>query len=330
MKPRILFVHNHAAKFVQMDLAILRENYVIREWHQRSRAVNLPALIRAVAQSDLVFGWFASWHTLFPVLLARALHRPSVLVVGGYDSANLPDAGYGNMRGGFKRWVSRTTMQAATRLVTNSQFTKREVMQNAGVAAEKISVVYHGFIAPPPTSAPKEKMVLTVGNVLRENLKRKGIEPFVRAAARLPDVPFVVVGKWGDDSIDELKRIAAPNVQFTNGVDADTLQNYFQRASVYVQASRHEGFGMAVAEAMLHQCVPVVTRAGALPEVVGDCGIYMDSAEPRSVAEGIRQALAADGELGRRAHVRIAREFPLSRRSEQLYALIDSLTLPTR
>ena len=88
MKSRILFVHNHAAKFVQMDLAILRERYAVREWYQRSRAVNLPALIRAVAQTDLVFGWFASWHTFFPVVFARALRRPRACAAGAPRSSD--------------------------------------------------------------------------------------------------------------------------------------------------------------------------------------------------------------------------------------------------
>lgn len=324
----ILFVHNSPTKFVQIDLALLRERYAIREWYQRTRFVNFPSLFRAVSQSDLVFGWFASWHTFFPILFARVLKRPSVLVVGGYDTANMPEIGYGSQRGGVKRRVARTTMRTATRLTAFSEFSREETIQNTGIHPDRVVMIYIGAENDGGgTRQQKEQMAITVGNVDRDNLQRKGLEPFVRTAAFLPEVPFVVIGAWRDSAIDHLRAIATPNVQFTGWVNDEKLQDYFARARVYVQASRHEGFGLSVAEAMLQECVSVVTRAGALPEVVGDVGIYLDSQEPSDVAEGLRRALALDESWGRRARERITREFPLSRRREQLYALIDSLTL---
>ncbi len=324
-KSKILFVHNHLATFVRTDRELLAEKYRVRERFQRGRAVNLVALQRAVASSDLVFGWFASWHTFFPVLLASRLRKPSILVVGGYDSANLPEIGYGSMRGGFKRRIAQTTMQRATQLITHSEFTRREVIQSVGIPAEKIEVIYLGFPPKPTTSILKEKMVLTIGNVLRENLLRKGIAPFVRAASELSDIPFWVVGRWSDDAIAELKSIASPNVTFTGFVDENVLDSLMTRAQVYVQASLHEGFGSAVAEAMLYECIPVVTRAGSLPEVVGDAGIYAESNKPQDMARAIQHALTLDASWGERARERIIQEFPMDARREKLFCLIDRL-----
>lgn len=323
---RILFLHNHPSKFVQMDLALLQERFEVREWYQRSRTINLAALARAIGQNDLVLGWFASWHTFFPIILARSFHRPSILIVGGYDTANLPEINYGSQRGGFKFWVARTTMRQATRLVTNSNYTRAEASRNAGIALEKISVIYHGLESEPVQAHAKENLVLTAGNVDRGNLQRKGLELFVRAAARCPERKFVLIGAWRDDAIEHLRALASPNVQFTGWVSEGELRDYFARAQVYVQASRHEGFGLAVAEAMLHECVPVVTRAGSLPEVVGDAGVYVESFEPGAVAEGVGRAFELAATLGSCARQRIAQEFPLEKRREKLFALIDSLS----
>ena len=60
-----------------------------------------------------------------------------------------------------------------------------------------------------------------------------------------------------------------------------------------MQASRHEGFGLAVAEAMLAGCVPVVMNVTAMPEVVGDAGVLIESQRPEEVADGVRRALGA-------------------------------------
>src|SRR5512145_2936689 len=92
---RILFVFNRESSFVAIDRSVLAERWDIRDWRQQGPLVNLPALARAVRRSDLVFGWFASWHTFWPVTLAWLMRKPSVLVIGGYDTANLPDVPYG-------------------------------------------------------------------------------------------------------------------------------------------------------------------------------------------------------------------------------------------
>src|SRR5205823_11694196 len=106
---------------------------------------------------------------------------------------------------------------------------------------ERMHVVYHGL--PDPFGAlaeqPRSAVALTVGNVDRSNLWRKGHEPFVRAAAFLPDVQLIVVGAWKDDAISHLQAIATPNVCFTGRVDDETLLRHFRHAAVYVQASLH-------------------------------------------------------------------------------------------
>jgi glycosyltransferase involved in cell wall biosynthesis len=104
-------------------------------------------------------------------------------------------------------------------------------------------------------------MALSVGVVDRVNLERKGHRPFVGSARHLPDVEFVLAGKWSDDAIAQLRTEAGPNVTFTGYLDDEALDDYFVRAAVYVQPSQHEGFGLSVAEAMLARCVPVVTAA---------------------------------------------------------------------
>ena len=323
---RVLFIHNIAARFVQIDLGLLQERFTVREWYQRSRVVNLPALGSAVARCDLVFAWFASWHTFFPMLIACVFKRPSIIVVGGYDTASMPEIGYGSQRGGVKKWLANTTINLSTLVITNSLNARDELLANVGVSPERIRVIYHGLDpAPISTNRVKENLVVTVGSVNRSNLHRKGLEPFVRAARLVSDASFVVVGRYCDDALTYLRSFAPPNVRFTGWVSDEELCDYLARARVYVQASRHEAFGLAVAEAMLYECVPVVTRAGSLPEVVGEAGVVIESPDPASVADGVRRALTLQNGCRQRSRERIIGEFPLQQRRARLYAVIDEV-----
>ena len=187
-----------------------------------------------------------------------------------------------------------------------------------------MTVVHHGVPDPfGEEPGTKEREALTVGAVDRGTLIQKGQLPFVEAARELPDVPFVLAGKWLDEAIEALRAGAPPNVEFTGWLSQADLLDRYRRAAVYVQASRHEGFGLAVAEAMLAGCVPVVVNATAMPEVVGDAGVLIDSQQPREVAEGVRRALELGPEAARRARERILTGFPMESRREGILRVVD-------
>jgi glycosyltransferase involved in cell wall biosynthesis len=323
-RKRVLYVHSRRASFVAIDREILAERYDVEELYQPGRWPHPLAVVRGVLRADLVFGWFASWHTFFPITLAALLRKPSVLIVGGFDTASIPEIGYGYQQGGLRRWASRWIMRRSKRLVTNSNYSLRELERNTPIPPERVRVVHHGvpdrFGAVP---ADKQRMALTVGAIDHTTLLQKGQVPFVEAARELPDVHFLFVGKWLDDAVEQLKARAGENVELTGWLsDADLLAAY-RRAAVYVQASRHEGFGMAVAEAMLAGCVPVAMDVTAMPEVVGDAGVLIESQEPATVAEGVHRALELGPDGAQRARERILSAFPMERRRQGLLAVAE-------
>ena len=326
---QILFVYNRPARFVTIDRDLLGERWQVREWAQPGRWANPLTVLREVRRVDAVVGWFASWHTFWPITIAWLLHKPSLLIVGGFDTAAVPEIGYGYQSGGIARPLSRWIMRRAQRLMTNSEYSRVELLRNAGLTAE---VVHHGVpdLAGATPEGERERLALTVSNVATISLERKGLRAFVDAAAHAPDVSFVLAGAWVDDAVDELRSRAGPNVTFTGRVSDEELAHLYRTAAAYVQASRHEGFGLAVAEAMLAGCIPVVTRAGALPEVVNDAGVYVESTEPAYVADGVRRALGLGEDARRRAREHIVEHFPLERRREGLQRLVaEMLAEPT-
>jgi glycosyltransferase involved in cell wall biosynthesis len=322
---RILYVHSRKASFVQIDREILAERYELEDLYQPGRLPNPLKVINGVRRADLVFGWFASWHTFFPITLAWLLRKPSVLIIGGFDVANMPDIGYGHQQGGLRRWASRWLFRRAGRLVTNSNYSLSEIERNTPIPPGRVTVIHHGV--PDPFGAlpgrEKERLALTVGAVDRGTLVQKGQLPFARASRELPDVRFMLAGKWLDEAVDELRAAGGTNLQLTGWLSDEQLLDAYREASVYVQASRHEGFGLAVAEAMLAGCVPVVMNVTAMPEVVGDAGVLIDSQEPDAVAAGIRNALGLGPSASTAARERILTSFPMDRRREGILRVVE-------
>jgi glycosyltransferase involved in cell wall biosynthesis len=318
---RILFVHNSLRSFVRMDRDILASNHQVDELDLSApgRIVSLPVRL---ARSDLVFGWFASLHSFFPAILGAAARMPVVSVVGAYDAANIPEINFGHMGHPWKKYVVRSICSASSLLICNSEYAAETVRRNVKPRAP-IRVLHHGVEFPPlAPAAPREDLVLTVGQIRRVNLARKGHEVFVRAAALVPQARFVLVGEIMDDSADYLQSIAPVNVEIRDHVPRAELDDLYARASVYVQASVHESFGLTVVEAMGAGAIPVVSRRGALPEVAGRHAIFADERDPESVAEAVRRGLKGS-ETQREAAAKYARDtFPLA---ERRAGLLDAI-----
>jgi glycosyltransferase involved in cell wall biosynthesis len=319
----VLYAISRHNTFISIDREALEERYEVIEYYQPGLRPRPIDLIRKLRRSDVVYGWFASWHTLAALTLAALMGKPSVLVTGGFDTANLPEISYGAGRGGLRRWVSRWTIRRATRVITNSKYLLGEIEHNLGLDPDRVTVVHHGLrdrFEGVDVSGQREPIALTVGTVYKLNLERKGHRPFVRAAALLPEVEFVLAGRWWDETGQQLHQDAPPNVTLTRYLEDEELDSWFRRAAVYVQASAHEGFGLSLAEAMLAGEVPVVTPAGALPEVVGDVGVTIPAATPDDIAAGVRKALELGPEEGARARARVLEHFTYEARRDGISA----------
>ena len=72
---RVLYVHNSRASFVEIDREILARDYEIDDLYQPGRWPNPLKVLSGALRADLVFGWFASWHTFFPITLAWLLRK---------------------------------------------------------------------------------------------------------------------------------------------------------------------------------------------------------------------------------------------------------------
>lgn len=319
-KIRILYVYKHNRSFVKGNLSMLQRHFDVVPCYFNIR--NLFFLPFLVCKSDVTFIWFASYHAFISTIFSKLFSKKVIVVTGGYDTACEKEISYGLMRNPLLKRMVKFVLKNVDKILAVSEFNKHEIHKYLGI--DKAEVIYNGIDSGEfYPQGNKENLIITVGFISWENIKRKGLETFTKAAKYLPDTKFVVIGKAIDDSANYLKSIASGNVEFAGFVSDRELLEYYQKTKVYCQLSYHESFGVALAEAMLCECIPVVTGRGALPEVVGDTGYYAKYGDEKTTADAIKKAL--DSQKGGKAKERIKENFSCGIREEKLVRLIEEL-----
>jgi len=321
----ILFIlKGPLSSFIKNDLELLNKHFMVYLLRINLNPFKfLCSFIKSIRNTDIVFVWFAGFQAFISVFISKIFRKKLVVVAGGYDVAYVPEINYGAFTSRWRGLMAIFVFRNADLVLTVSKYTMKEFLSR--ISPKKAYTVYNCVDTTKFSPAgKKEKIVLTVGAVNQSNLKKKGLEIFVKTAKLLPEVRFVLVGRHTDHSIKILKEIASKNVEFTGFVSFNKLLELYRRAMVYTQLSYHESFGVALAEAMACGCVPVVTEKAALPEVAGECGIYVPYDDIEATAEAIRDAFKRE-DLGRCARNRVERMFSLEKREKELVKHLTNL-----
>ena len=183
----------------------------------------------------------------------------------------------------YGRTALRPTIRSVDRVIAVSEFSKREVVELAGVDPERVDVVpnalepvFHGN-----GEAAEGEYVLAVGTLE----PRKNLARVVAATARVGvELRLVGASGWGNSGV------AGKHVTWLGRIDDEELAAAYRGARSLVFPSLYEGFGIPALEAMA--CgTPVVTSAGsAMEEVVGDAAVLVDPLDVASIAAGIETA----------------------------------------
>ena len=203
----------------------------------------------------------------------------------------------------FTRWYYRRYYKQiahrSTRLVTVSEFSKSDLSKTYAVDPEKIDVVYNGVgnqFQPLPLQemeavrkqyASGSPYFLFVGSIH----KRKNLPNMIRAFSLFrketsSQTRFIIAGarRWWDEEMDKALAESAvrSDILFPGRIPDDELPRLTASAEALIFASRFEGFGIPIIEAM--KCgVPVITsNVSSMPEIAGTAGVLVN---PESVDE---------------------------------------------
>ena len=196
----------------------------------------------------------------------------------------------------LRRWYGFVRMQARVArrvrmVLVPSESSRRDVVREFGVGAERIRVVLlgvdDGFV--PPASPRVPGRILAMASA---DAPLKGIATLLEAFAKLrterPDLELVLVtrpapGGRTDELLDSLA--IREHVRFVHGLSEAELVELMGSAEVACVPSLYEGFSLPTAELMATATPLVVSRAGAIPEVVGPDGLCADLVTPGDVGE---------------------------------------------
>ncbi len=246
---------------------------------------------------DLYFSWWASG-SILPLIKAKLCSKPIIIVAGGNEVMLYQDSKYGIAAGYlatplYKKIATQLCLRFASRIIVVSNF----MLDNCIKLDKKQPVVVHNsvnvdkfFIA----DIAREYVTMifkSEKNVVRLKRGEIFLQAIPHVLKKYPDQKFVVIGNK-DNYYPRLKEMILElkienNIDFVGSIKNEEVVEWMQKSKAYVQISDTETFGVAIAEAMSCGTQVVVSNKGAIPEVVGRNGIYVDHNDSISVSNGI-------------------------------------------
>lgn len=193
------------------------------------------------------------------------------------------------------------------KIITVSEFSKKEVLKYCKVNPEKIFVTPLGV---------DEKFEIITDEIILDNVKRKyrikkyfalqlgqifyrrhvleTISAFEKVAKKLPDFQLLVVGKnWLKENLEEIiektnLKIGRNAIIWQKFVSDEDLVLLYNAAGLSLYLSDYEGFGLPPLEAMACGTPVLTTGFAALGEISGDCALVVeDPQNPTEIAKKI-------------------------------------------
>lgn len=288
---------------------------------------------------DLYFSWWASG-SIFPLIKAFLSARPIVVIAGGNESMIYMDsifripAGYvGNPL--HKKLATRLVLRFATIVLPVSNFMINSI-RKLGVST--FSVVHNCVDTNLYVPRVENRVYITsIFRTDRDVVRIKRGEVFIYAINEVvrsyPSQKFMIIGRAGND-YERLNKLIENlalqnNIVFVEEVENSIIISLLHQSSLYVQISDTETFGVSIAEAMSCEIPVLVSKSGAIPEIVGPFGLYVDHNSPASVAAGIIKFLKMDESetrrIGKALRARIIENFSFTNRKKKIFQILQKI-----
>lgn len=262
-------------------------------WEQ----LELPRLVRE-ARADLLF---APGYT-GPLRCAV----PMVVAVHDVSFAAHPEW-FSWREGARRRTITRLAAERAARVLTISEFSRREIVRHLGVPESKVTVTYLGVtssLAARAFTARQAHTILYVGSLFNRRHIAELVAGVARLAQRQPGVRLELVGDNRTRPHLDVGALAlAAGARDAIGVQSyvpdEELAALYAGARAFVFLSSYEGFGLTPLEALASGLPIVVLDTAVAREIYGDAAIYVTRPDPALIDAALERALFDEPERAR-------------------------------
>lgn len=347
MKDKLLYFHAGKSSFVVKDIEILQEKFQVVDFFfdtsNKKKYLGLLIkqklfLFRHIFGAKFIMCQFAGNHTFLPILFSKLFLKKAIIVAGGTDCVSFPSIEYGNFYNKLLRFTTTFSFKHCHLILPVHQtlveynytyqpndFPKQGYRFFIPKIKTPYKVIFNGYDSQKwfCDSVKDKNTFVTIGAGLgsRFGFKLKGIDLIFEIANQFPNATFYIIG--GKD----IKQHAPNNVKLLDKIPNDKLREYITSKQFYLQLSMSEGFPNALSEAMLCECVPIVSNVGGMTDIVADCGYILKIKDISQLGEIIKQAINNTDLtiLGKKARERIKNNYTFENRKKLLLSEISKL-----
>lgn len=351
-KPKLIYIYPSKSSFINSDIEFLSKKFEVEvldlPWgNAKKLLINLGKqfmfLLRYTRKTETIVISFAGYFSLLPVVFGKIFKKKTLIILNGTDCVSFPEYNYGSLRKPLLRFFIEKSQHYASKLLPvdasliqqKHLFDKNVAQKNQGLKAffkkntTPTTVIPNGFNTDfwnfSSENTKKNGFITVVATQKKATAIFKGIDLVIAIAKKNPQKNFTIVGM--SKEIQQAFEVLE-NVTYYPFVLKETLRTFYQEHQFYMQLSINEGFGCALAEAMLCGCIPIVANTGALPTVVGKTGFIVEKRTNSAVESVVKEALQTseekEKELSLRARSHIVNNFSISKRERLLLQEINS------
>ena len=343
-KKNLIFIYPKLYTFIQTEIKLLSDEFnlisITQNWERKTllpfnlirQVIFLVINIRKV---DTILISFGGYWSFFPALFSNLLGKKVAIVMHGTDCVSFPEIEYGNLRNPILSFVTKKSLQWASIILPVSE--SLVYTENNYYSSKTLKFGYNYHLSNIKTPYKVIHNGLNILDWVRDNeiirnktsfvtvlgegkIKIKGVDLIIEVASRFPNSIFYLAG------IENVKGYNIPkNIICKGRLTPEELKVLFNQSQFYLQLSNTEGFGVALCEAMLCECIPLVSDVNFLPNIIGDSGFVLNKRNSDMLVDLINMALNSDIiHLEQKARKRIKDNFSVNKRKKMLLSVLTN------